>query len=81
VGIEEYDFMIRIDEEQDCPTKDFNTGEPSGQCWGDGHYLCSGCKYFRADFKSDSGLRERLLEGQTGNWRIFTLQPLPGISV
>ena len=73
--------MIRIDEDQDCPTKDFTEGVAAGKCWGDGHYLCTLCKHFRADFKADPDLRERLLEGQSGNWQIFTLQPLPSISV
>jgi len=34
-----------------CPSNDFTEGEPSGKCWGDGHYLCQSCKWYRADFK------------------------------
>lgn len=34
----------------DCPSNDFNHGKPSGQCWGDGHYLCQSCSHYRRDF-------------------------------
>lgn len=34
-----------------CPSNDFEEGEPSGKCWGDGHYLCQSCKWYRADLK------------------------------
>lgn len=69
--------MVRVDEDQDCPTNDFTTGEPQGTCWGDGHHLCSFCKHFRADFKADHTLRDRLLDGQGLVIRFRTLQPLP----
>ena len=38
---------------EDCPTNDFTLGEPSGQCWGDGHYMCKLCKHYRLDFKEN----------------------------
>jgi hypothetical protein len=56
--------MMRISEEDDCPTEDFTPGIPEGKCWGDGHYKCDDCVFFRADFKADSTLRDRLLAGQ-----------------
>lgn len=34
-----------------CPSNDLEIGEPSGQCWGDGHYACKSCRHYRADFK------------------------------
>jgi hypothetical protein len=58
--------MIRVSEEDDCPTKDFTPGTPQGSCWSDNHYKCGECVFFRADFKSDSTLREKLLDGQGG---------------
>lgn len=51
----------------DCPTQDFESGEPQGKCWGDGHYLCNGCKHLRTDFKGDGWeLRSNLIAGQIG---------------
>ena len=37
--------------DEDCPTEEFTLGEPSGECWGDGHYMCKLCKNYRLDFK------------------------------
>lgn len=41
------------DPENECPTEDFLSGEPSGKCWGDGHYECGNCINYRADFKNN----------------------------
>lgn len=35
----------------DCPSKDFTLGSPSGSCWGDGHHRCNECIHYREDFK------------------------------
>ena len=35
----------------DCPSNEFKQGEPSGKCWGCGHYLCRECANYREDFK------------------------------
>lgn len=64
--------MIRINLDEDCPSEDFSEGQPSGTCWGDGHYKCDDCMLFRADFKSDPTKRDRLLAGQ-GFIKIYTL--------
>lgn len=69
--------MVRISEEEDCPTNDFELGESQGTCWGDGHHKCVFCKHFRADFKADETLRDKLLHGQ-GAMQFRTLKPLPG---
>lgn len=37
--------------DEQCPTNDYKQGKPQGKCWGDGHYLCQSCKWYRADFK------------------------------
>lgn len=29
--------------EDDCPSGDYNSGHPNGNCDGDGHYLCQEC--------------------------------------
>lgn len=42
---------IRVNKQEDCPSKDFEQGAPNGNCWGDGHYLCQQCKHYRKDFK------------------------------
>lgn len=55
--------MIRVNEEEDCPSQDFEPGEPQGKCWSDNHYECLNCKHFRADFKVDPEKREKLLIG------------------
>jgi hypothetical protein len=55
---------MRISNEEDCPTNEFDPGEPSGSCWGDGHYECANCLLFRADFKADPTKRDKILEGQ-----------------
>jgi len=34
-----------------CPSDDFKEGMPQGKCWGDGHYRCQSCQFYRADFK------------------------------
>ena len=40
--------MERI--EIECPTNDFDKGNPNGKCWGDGHFQCKECKHYREDF-------------------------------
>lgn len=57
--------QIRENISNDCPTKDFFNGEPSGNCWGDGHYLCDVCKHYRKDFKENQNNREALLINQS----------------
>ncbi len=42
--------MIRVSKDEDCPTQSYESGEPNGKCWGDGHYLCKKCKHYREDF-------------------------------
>ena len=37
--------------EKDCPSNEFKQGEPQGKCWGNGHYQCRECVYYRKDFK------------------------------
>jgi hypothetical protein len=64
--------MIRVSEEEECPTEDFTPGVPAGTCWGDGHYKCNDCVLFRADFKADHSLRDKILSGQ-GGMRFYTL--------
>lgn len=58
----------------DCPSRDFETGTPNGNCWGDGHYQCKECVHYRADFyhlgqdfidavyRAQSGIRIRTLK-------------------
>lgn len=59
--------MINSEKHPNCPSDDFSHGEPNGKCWGDGHYLCNGCKYFRADFKGDGWeKRDALIAAQIG---------------
>lgn len=45
--------MVKASEIWDghCVSQDFEPGEPSGKCWGDGHYQCKICKHYREDFK------------------------------
>ena len=42
--------------------------EPQGSCWGDGHYSCDNCKWFRKDIMGDEGKEKRdaLLRGKMG---------------
>lgn len=58
--------MIRVSNDEDCPTTDYVVGEAQGKCWGDGHYLCNHCVFFRADFKKNIDLRDKLLAEQGG---------------
>lgn len=37
-------------EKDDCPSDDFEQGQPNGTCWGDGHYRCKSCIHYREDF-------------------------------
>lgn len=64
--------MIRINQDEECPTVDFMEGHSSGKCWGDGHYKCDDCVLFRADFKADQTKRDKLLTAQ-GFVRIYAL--------
>ena len=41
--------MQRDNVQDDCPTRDFEIGEPGGMCFGDGHFMCLKCKNLRAD--------------------------------
>ncbi len=66
---------VRDTLEDDCPFTDYEVGEPAGKCWGDGHYMCTLCKNFRADFKADDTLRDRLCSGQ-GAMQFITMKPL-----
>lgn len=65
--------MTRINKEEDCPTEEFTEGQPSGKCWGDGHYKCGDCVLFRADFKNDHTKRDRLLAAQSFVIELFRL--------
>lgn len=38
--------VIRDSVEDDCPSQDYEPGEPNGECQSDGHYLCAGCIHF-----------------------------------
>ena len=40
--------IIRDDLENDCPSEDYEPGEPNGECESDGHYLCEGCAHYLA---------------------------------
>jgi|LSPZ01.1.fsa_nt_gi hypothetical protein len=53
--------MIRDNIHDDCPTNDFEVGEPNGGCMGDGHYMCDECKHFRNDFHKDKEFREMVM--------------------
>jgi len=64
--------MIRVSQDEDCPTEEFTPGTANGSCWGDGHYKCNDCIFFRADFNADHRLRDLLLSGQ-GAIRFSTL--------
>jgi hypothetical protein len=65
--------MLRINQNEDCPTEDFEVGTPQGKCWGDGHYECENCKHFRADFKANPNMREGMIRAQ-GFIQIRTLK-------
>lgn len=42
---EQKEHIIRDNIENDCPSEDYETGKPSGECQTDGHYMCMDCKY------------------------------------
>lgn len=65
--------MIRVNQDEDCPSEDFNEGQPSGKCWGDGHYKCDDCVFFRQDFKADPTKRERLLAAQSFVIEVYSM--------
>jgi hypothetical protein len=54
------------DDNEECPSNNYESGKPNGSCWGDGHYMCDTCKHFREDFLGSEGKekRERLTRGQ-----------------
>jgi hypothetical protein len=52
--------------DEECPTNEFSEGTPSGKCWGDGHYGCKLCKFFRKDFLDNPNKKHNLLYGQGG---------------
>lgn len=66
--------MVRVNKEDDCPTQQYTPGKSAGQCWSDGHYLCQTCVHFRADFKKDPDLLDKLTSGQ-GGIQLSLLQP------
>jgi len=39
-----------MNKSEECPTKEYTPGEPSGKCWGNGHYQCNNCICYRKDF-------------------------------
>ena len=47
---EQQTHQVRISVLEDCPTKDFEEGKPSGNCETDGHYMCFECKHCDNDF-------------------------------
>lgn len=58
---------------EECPSDDFKEGKPSGECWGDGHYMCEQCKHFRVDFTGESGIQKR--------HELYQIQGTPGYSI
>jgi len=46
----QHTHQIRDNIKDDCPTKEFEGGIPSGQCETDGHYMCYMCKNCDPDF-------------------------------
>lgn len=50
---------MRRTENEACPSSDFESGNPHGSCWGDGHYACQVCKHFRSDFVGEEGFHKR----------------------
>ena len=42
---------MQLEQEIHCPTNDFKQGDSSGTCWGNGHYQCKECVFYRKDFK------------------------------
>lgn len=59
--------------EDECPTNDFSPGNPSGQCWGDGHYKCKECKFYREDFKRLGQDYIDFVHREQGQIQIFSL--------
>jgi len=53
--------MIRDSIKNNCPSNDYSIGRPDGTCYGDGHYLCKKCKWYREDFARDPEFREFVL--------------------
>lgn len=69
--------MKRDIEPDDCPSKDYEPGEASGQCWGDGHFKCRECIHYRADFKNNGQDYIDFVHNQQGGLVISTLNKLP----
>ena len=40
--------------ETDCPSNEFEAGEPSGKCDGNGHYQCKGCVHYNPESTSSN---------------------------
>jgi len=59
--------------EDDCPVKEFTPGTPSGYCWGDGHYKCKECKFYREDFKRLGQDYIDFVHQEQGQIKILTL--------
>ncbi|MEK6828772.1 MAG: hypothetical protein AABY15_01510 [Nanoarchaeota archaeon] len=75
------DTVIKRPEGEDCPSDDFEKGTPAGKCWGDGHYMCDGCKHFRSDFVGAEGVekRDNILRGQS-MVNIYTIEEVLSIN-
>lgn len=57
-----------------CPSDDFKEGTPSGNCWGNGHYQCKNCIYYRFDFKLLGQTYIDFIHNQQGEIQILTLK-------
>ena len=64
--------ILRDNDFDDCPSHDYTPGEPSGTCWSDGHYLCVGCVYYRADFKKHGQKYIDAMHNRQ-SWEILTI--------
>ena len=59
--------------DEECPSDEFSYGKPNGTCWGDGHYMCEKCQWFRSDFVGEQGINKRS--------ELLSLQGMPGIAI
>lgn len=64
-----------MDDNEECPSNDFTLGTPSGSCWGDGHYRCKECIYYRNDFSIHGQDYIDWVHNYFGSLRIETLTP------
>lgn len=59
------DTVIKRPEDEECPSDDYEAGTPCGSidkgCWGDGHYMCQGCKHYTKEFVGNEELRQAVV--------------------